>query len=90
MTVAFGCLKARWRRLLKQNDMNVENVPTVVGACCILHNICQIYGNNFNDEWLNEINNADLSNSLNETTTTQGSGVSIRQVLVQYFSDNPF
>ena len=33
------------RRLSKQNDMNVDNVPTVMGACCILHNVCQIQGN---------------------------------------------
>ena len=30
--IAFGRLKARWKRLSKQNDMNVGNVPTVVGA----------------------------------------------------------
>ena len=87
--IAFGQLKARWRWLSKQNDMNVENVPAVVGACCTLHNICQIHGDIFNDEWLNEINDADPSNPLDETSTTQGSGVSTRQALVQYFSDNP-
>jgi hypothetical protein len=33
-----GRLKARWRRLLKQNDMSMENVPNVVASCCVLHN----------------------------------------------------
>ena len=37
--------------------MVVENVPTVVGACCILHNICQIHGDTFNEEWLQDIPN---------------------------------
>ena len=41
---AFGRLKARWRHLIKQNDMAVKNVPKVVTACCILHNICEIHG----------------------------------------------
>ena len=40
---AFGRLKARWRRLIKQNEMNVTNVPNVVVACCILHNMCEIH-----------------------------------------------
>ena len=42
--IAFGRLKARWRRLLKQNDMHIENIPNVVGAC-VLHNICEIHDN---------------------------------------------
>ena len=39
---AFGRLKARWRRLLKHNDMNLSNIPTVVAACCILHNVMYV------------------------------------------------
>ena len=49
---AFGWLKGRWRRLLKNIDMLPENVPTVIAACCILHNICEIHGETFNDSWL--------------------------------------
>ena len=30
---AFGRLKARWHRLLKQNEMSVRNVPSVIHAC---------------------------------------------------------
>ena len=36
---AYGRLKARWRRLLKRNDMHVNNVLVVVTAACVLHNI---------------------------------------------------
>jgi len=25
--IAYGCLKARWRRLSKRNDMNIDNIP---------------------------------------------------------------
>ena len=49
---AFGRLKARWRRLMKRNDMSTEHIPTVITACCILHNICEIHGEYFNDSWL--------------------------------------
>ena len=37
---AFDRLKARWRRLMKRNDMNIDNIPCVVTVCCILHNMC--------------------------------------------------
>ena len=48
---AFGRLKARWRRLMKQNDMDISNVPKGVTACCILHNLCEIHGDKFNETW---------------------------------------
>ena len=44
---AFGRLKARWRQLLKQNDRSVSNIPNIIMACCILHNICEIHGDAF-------------------------------------------
>ena len=46
---AYGRLKARWRRLCKSNDMNIQNVPTVITACCILHNVCEVHGDCFNE-----------------------------------------
>ena len=51
---AFGRLKGRWRRLLKRNDMTTEHIPTVIAVCCVLHNICEIHGEGFNDAWLQE------------------------------------
>ena len=50
--IAYGCLKARWRRLLKRNDMNIDNIPHVITAACVLHNICEVHHEHFNDAWL--------------------------------------
>lgn len=47
---AFGLLKARWRCLLKRLDNKFRNVPTIILACCILHNICQNEGDDIDDE----------------------------------------
>ena len=46
---AFGRMKARWRRLLKKNDMYISNIPTVITAASILHNVCEIRGETFNE-----------------------------------------
>ena len=49
---AFGHLKARWRCLTK---CNVENVPHIVDACCILHNVCEIHGDTLNEAWIADV-----------------------------------
>ena len=49
---AFGRLKARWRRLMMKNDINIKNVHHVIAACCVLHNLCEINGEFFDDNWI--------------------------------------
>jgi len=82
--------KARWRRLIKQNDMLVENLPNIVAACCVLHNICEIHGDTFNDEWMQALN-GDSVPSEQETPITKNTrdGHDIREALVEYFCNNP-
>ena len=53
--IAFGRLKARWRRLSKQIDMHIDNVPHIIVACCVLHNMCEIHHDSFNEEWLQKL-----------------------------------
>ncbi len=38
---AFGCLKGRWRILLKEiYCTDIERTIRIIHACCILHNLC--------------------------------------------------
>jgi hypothetical protein len=52
---AFGRLKGRWRCLLKRNDTATEDVPNMITACCVLHNICEVHRDEFSDVWLEGI-----------------------------------
>ena len=44
---AFGRLKGRWRILLKRIDSKLENVQDIIVTCCILHNLCEEWGEDF-------------------------------------------
>jgi len=81
---AFGRLKARWRRLMKRNDMDIEHIPTVITACCILHNICEIHGEYFNDTWLTDNTEYEQPSSLATATTSSSAPHDIRNTLMQY------
>eukprot|EP00057_Strongylocentrotus_purpuratus_P005496 XP_003731101.1 PREDICTED: putative nuclease HARBI1 [Strongylocentrotus purpuratus] len=43
----FGRLKGRWRILLKRQDTHVKYLGDLVVACCVLHNLCESAGENF-------------------------------------------
>ena len=84
---AFGRLKGRWRSIMKRNDTNVSFMPTLVTACCILHNLCEIHGDSFDDNWLEADPLADVSSATSTTTVPPGSAaVAIRQALCGYFN----
>ena len=62
-------LKGRWRCLLKRNDTSVHDLPKLVAACCVLHNICEVHGESFCEEWLDDVAN-DTSASSSTTLTS--------------------
>ncbi|KAE8658046.1 putative WRKY transcription factor 50-like [Hibiscus syriacus] len=47
---AFMRLKGRWCCLQKRSDFKLQDLSVVVGACCVLHNICEMRGDGFECE----------------------------------------
>ena len=88
--IAFGRLKARWRRLAKQIDMHVDNVPHIIAACCVLHNMCEIHHDGFNEEWLQEIDHNQPENPPNASAhlTPGTGGDQVREILMDYFNQD--
>ncbi|CAH9125485.1 unnamed protein product [Cuscuta epithymum] len=39
---AFARLKGRWGCLQKRTEVKLLDLPVVLGACCVLHNICEM------------------------------------------------
>ena len=86
---AFGRLKGRWRCLLKRLDFNLKNVPAVVASCVVLHNLCEMFGDNFRDEWESADTSQDSSLSLSSSSTGTArspQAAAIRDAIKDYLS----
>ena len=69
--------------------MSLEWVPTVIAACCILHNICEVFKENYDEGWMTE----DDEDRPQPNTSTEDEVDSIRtgticNALKKYFEDH--
>lgn len=85
---AFGRLKGRFRALQRPMDINLGDLPTVIYACFILHNFCEMHNELISPEDVDLVQKYDkefqptcepLPNSHNMTYAKR-----IRQILTQY------
>jgi hypothetical protein len=47
---AFARLKGRWSCLQKRTEVKLQDLPVVLGACCVLHNICEMQNEEIDPE----------------------------------------
>ena len=95
---AFGLLRGRWRGLRNRLAVRVSEVPELVGACCILHNMCQLHGEGFERQWLEDNDEYESPNDPRRQMTPNdprpsvshsvGSGDRIRSAFSEYFKDH--
>jgi hypothetical protein len=49
---AYGRTKGRWRCLLLRTYNKLEQIPSIIIACCVLHNICEMSNEDFDEALL--------------------------------------
>ncbi|KAK7411901.1 hypothetical protein VNO78_03345 [Psophocarpus tetragonolobus] len=52
---AFARLKGRWGCLQKRTEVKLQDLPVVLGACCVLHNICEMRNEEMDSDWAFEL-----------------------------------
>ena len=70
-------------------DIHIDNVPYIVTACCVLHNMCEVHDDAFNEEWLqdNISEDTDITPSDHHySSSSSHERVAIQDVLVQCLS----
>ena len=73
---------------MKRNNGDIKSVPTLVTACCVLHNLCEMHGDASEEAWIctQTETNSGLQSRLT-STATQSSGTRIREALCDYFDN---
>ena len=66
--------------------MLVDDLSKLVAAYCVLHNICEIRDESFDEEWMQGVND-DHSISTPCTNSVVESGKNTREALMTYFSE---
>ena len=84
---AFGRLKGRWRCLLKRNDCHISRMPTIVTVCAILHNICEVHGDEFNHEWIQDGENTAVHPRAADEDRVGQCAEEIRNAIAQFFNE---
>ena len=66
--------------------IDVSDAPELIAACCMLHNVCEVHGDVFDEEWLNGVECEDLENSSSNSSSVQptDSAVDIQNTFMSY------
>ena len=90
---AFGRLKCRWRRLLKRSEHYARNVPRIVLAATVLHNLVESAGDPFNHGWWGAVERANEvapqpAGARADVRWDSRRGRELQQLLFQHFIEN--
>ena len=90
---AYGRLKARWQILNKGIDIGLKFIPTLIYACCVLHNICELRGMNVEDDALaQEMERDRLAQPENTPdrlySFNSAEGAYVRNIITSYYKEH--
>ena len=69
---------------MKQNDTNLDQMPTLITSCFILQNISEIHGDHVNSHWYSENDDVQglfsaADSTIGIRTATEGNSISVHQ-----------
>ena len=88
---AFGRLKARFPALRRTMDINLQELPSVIYACFVLHNFCELHKDPISNDKVSAAVNYDKEfqppNEIHRPRSdpNETEGKEIRRVLVKFF-----
>ena len=88
---AFGRLKARFGALKRAMDININDIASVIYACFVLHNFCELHNETVGDDKVSSAVNYDrhfqpVVDSFNyRTSCNEAEGKKVRRILTNYF-----
>lgn len=70
--------------------MDIRNVPNFVAACCILHNLCELHGEDFDENWMEPVGGVIDVNAPNNEQCIDGGDTDddIREAIMTYVHNN--
>ncbi|XP_077052889.1 uncharacterized protein LOC143748483 [Siphateles boraxobius] len=85
--LAFLRLRARWQCLLKRNDCRMDVVPTMIEACCVLHNVCELHGDAFDARWEEAVRSEESPQPADEVSPASDDpdAQEVRELFCEYF-----
>ena len=85
-------MKARFSALRREIDINLNDLPTVIYACFVLHNFCEIHKESISEDQVRSV--MDDEQASQPTNQWQGpmqrndmEGKRARRVLTKYFAN---
>ena len=66
--------------------MLVDDLPKLIAASCVLHNICESCDESFDEDWMQDVNDHHSVSSPSVSSVVE-SGKNIREALMTYFSE---
>jgi len=90
--IAFGRLKARWRRVLKRIDVHYTYIPHIISAACIVYNIVETRNEKYLPAWEHAIIEEQAEIQQPELTRARNldnfNANQIRDTLKNYLTEN--
>ena len=82
---AFRRLKGRRRCLLTKLGIHIRDVPGVIRACCVLHNMCHLHSEVFEEDWLLNSEDPEQRAPNHHHVVHDTDGERVRRAFTSYF-----